>query len=311
MPMQVEDYLGLGLDQMAPASCNERSNGDGRVSLNCPEDLRYTPSPESQGTSLPSQVSSVSDYVSIIYPETRRKVWCYSPNRLTEGEANRLIVFNDGGAYLNAEGPVAAAAVLDTLHQQGAMINTYAVFVQPGQTDRMLTASPLASYTPAEVQRSWEYDRLTGDYGRFLLTEILPLAEDRMQVRFSRNPSDRLLCGISSGGIAAFTAAWMYPQAFGNVLSHCGSFTNIWGGHHYPYLVRTTPRKPLRIFLQSGARDVETLFGDWATANQAMAKALAFAGYEHKFVFGEGGHTLRHGGSVFAESLRWFWPAQA
>ncbi|MDB2510316.1 hypothetical protein N9X32_07320, partial [Pseudomonadales bacterium] len=47
-----------------------------------------------------------------------------------------------------------------------------------------------------------------------------------------------------------------------NVLSHCGSFTNIWGGHNFPYLVRTTPRKPLKVFLQSGANDEETLLGD-------------------------------------------------
>ena len=45
----------------------------------------------------------------------------------------------------------------------------------------------------------------------------------------------RLIGGISSGGICAFNAAWHRPDRFGRVLSHCGSFTAIRGGHHYPY----------------------------------------------------------------------------
>jgi enterochelin esterase family protein len=37
------------------------------------------------------------------------------------------------------------------------------------------------------------------------------------------------------------------------VISWIGSFTNIRGGHNYPWLVRNAPRKPLRVFLQDGA----------------------------------------------------------
>ncbi len=90
-------------------------------------------------------------------------------------------------------------------------------------------------------------------------------------------------------------------------MSHCGSFTNIRGGHNYPYLIRSTPRKPLRVFLQSGAKDAETLFGNWPLANQTMDYALRYAGYEHRFEFGSGGHSLRHGGALLADSLRWLW----
>lgn len=84
-----------------------------------------------------------------------------------------------------------------------------------------------------------------------------------------------------------------------------GSFVNIRGGHNYPYLIRSTPRKPLRVFLQSGARDGNIILGNWALANQRMASALEYAGYEYRFVFGEGGHSARHGGALFADSLRW------
>ena len=124
---------------------------------------------------------------------------------------------------------------------------------------------------------------------------------------FSEDPTERTICGISSGGICAFNAAWHFPEQFGRVLSHCGSFTNILGGHNYPYLVRSTPRKPLRVFLTSGRRDADIVTGSWPLANQAMAAALAFAGYDYRFEFGEGGHNLRHGGALFAEALRWLW----
>ena len=92
------------------------------------------------------------------------------------------------------------------------------------------------------------------------------------------------------------------------MLSHCGSFTNIHGGHNYPYLIRTTPRKPIRVYLTSGKNDAETPAGDWPLANQTMANALTYAGYDYHFEFGEGGHSVRHGGALFADSLRWLWP---
>ena len=60
-----------------------------------------------------------------------------------------------------------------------------------------------------------------------------------------------------------------------------------------------------RAVLTSGAMDLDIPIGSWSLANKQMAAALEYAGYEHKFVFGEGGHSLRHGGAIFADSLRW------
>ena len=112
---------------------------------------------------------------------------------------------------------------------------------------------------------------------------------------------------MSSGGICAFTIAWERPDAFGKVISHCGSFTDIRGGNLYPSLVRKTPRKPLRVFLQSGEKDVDVIFGSWPIANQDMAAALAYREYDYQFVFGEGYHSLKHGGAIFPDTLRWLW----
>jgi enterochelin esterase family protein len=98
------------------------------------------------------------------------------------------------------------------------------------------------------------------------------------------------------------------------VLSWVGSFTNIAsgktgreGGHNYEAMIRKTPRKPIRAFLQDGANDLDNANGNWPLANQQMARALAFAGYDYKFVYGNGFHSNRHGRALLPDALRWLW----
>ena len=155
--------------------------------------------------------------------------------------------------------------------------------------------------------RSLEYDTCSARYVGFLVEELLPTVEAELGCSLTNDPTRRAICGISSGGICAFSAAWHRPDVFGGVISHCGSFTNIRGGHNYPYLVRSTERKPIRVFLQSGALDGNIVFGNWPLANQQMASALEFAGYDYRFEFGEGGHNLCHGGALFADAMRFLW----
>jgi enterochelin esterase family protein len=61
------------------------------------------------------------------------------------------------------------------------------------------------------------------------------------------------------------------------------------------------------VFLPSGAKDCDVVFGNWPLANQEMAAALRYREYDYKFVFGEGGHSLKHGGAIFPETMRWLW----
>ena len=89
-----------------------------------------------------------------------------------------------------------------------------------------------------------------------------------------KDAAGRAICGISSGGICAFTAAWERPDLFSKVLVHVGSFTNIRGGDVYPGLIRKTEQKPIRVFLQDGSGDLDNLHGNWPLANQQMASAL-------------------------------------
>jgi enterochelin esterase family protein len=150
-----------------------------------------------------------------------------------------------------------------------------------------------------------EYDSLGDRYARFLLEELLPPLEQ--QYHLVADPAGRAICGISSGGICAFTVAWERPDAFNKVVSHCGSFTAIRGGNRYPALIRKSAARPLRVFLQTGTRDLDVVFGNWVIANQDMAAALAYKGYDYQFVLGEGGHSLAHGGAIFPDTMRWLW----
>jgi enterochelin esterase family protein len=156
--------------------------------------------------------------------------------------------------------------------------------------------------------RSFEYDSLGDAHARFLLEELLPVALQDLKV--TQDPAGRAICGNSSGGICAFTAAWEHPEAFGKVVSHIGSFTNIRGGYVYPALIRASKekgKKPIRVFLQDGANDLDNLHGNWPLSSQDMAAALKFAGYDYKFVFGDGKHSGKHGASIFPDTLRWIW----
>ncbi len=306
LAMDVEDYLRLGLDKSfqdrgLDAEVNGRSNMEGLEALDVPGDRQYHPCPEAHpGPDVPR--GAVREFLrwdgTRIYEGTVRDVWIYVPEQLEAPTAPSLMVFQDGDLYLDPNGPVRATAVLDSLIHAGELPPTVAVFVMPGERPGM-------TEDEATINRSMEYDSVTPTYVRFLVDELLPFAESEAGVRFSEDPAMRMICGISSGGICAFNAAWHDPSAFGRVLSHVGSFANIRGGHNYPYLIRSTPRKPLRVFLQSGEHDLNIILGNWVLANRLMASALEYAGYEYRFVFGEGGHSLPHGGAVFADSLRW------
>ena len=305
--MDTKTYESLGLHQsmtdVDPARViNGRANREIQNALSTPGDRQYHPNPEAfvaDGTPR-GQVRSYRGWTGArVFPGTARDLWIYTPAGFDPaGPAPALMVFQDGAGYLNRDGPIRAAAVFDTLIAAGEMTPTVGVFVMPGARD----GSP--------QQRSIEYDSVTDAYVRFLLEDVLPFVEAEIGCKLTADPAWRTICGISSGGICAFTAAWYRPDAFGRVLSHCGSFTAIRGGHNYPFLIRSTDRKPIRVWMQSGSADADIILGSWPQANQAVAASLEYAGYDYKFVFGEGGHSLAHGGAVFADALRWLWRSE-
>ncbi len=238
-------------------------------------------------------------WTSKIFPGTERDYWVYAPAQYDGSEPACVMVFQDGGNYAKLNGAFRVPIVFDNLIHAGDMPVTIGIFINPG------VVPPAKAGQKGRRNRSFEYDTLSDQYARFLLEEILP--EVGRKYRLTDDPDKRAIGGISSGGICAFTVAWQRPDAFRKVLSHVGSFTNIRGGHVYPALIRKTEHKPIRVFLQDGAGDLDNLHGHWPLSNQQMAAALKFSRYDYKFVYGDGGHNGKHGGAILPESLRWLW----
>jgi enterochelin esterase-like enzyme len=234
-----------------------------------------------------------------VFPGTVRDFSIYVPAQYDKSKPAALMVFQDGGSYANEKGDFRIPVVFDNLIQKQEMPVTIGVFINPGVVP---ADKPEAK---GRQNRSFEYDSMGDQYAKFLLEEFLPPIEKEYNI--SKDPAQRAIGGISSGGICAWTVAWERPDQFGKVLSHVGSFTNIRGGHVYPALIRKTEHKAIRIFLQDGSNDLDNLHGSWPLANQEMAAALKFAKYDYKFEYGDGGHSGKHGGAIMPESLRWLW----
>jgi enterochelin esterase family protein len=234
-----------------------------------------------------------------VYPGTHRSYWVYVPAQYDGFSHAALMVFQDGQRFMNPD-IAPTIAIFDNLIHSGDMPVTIGVFINPGTRPGIKEPDSI----PMQ-QRQIEYDTQNDDYARLLLTEILREVETKY--RISSNAKMRAIAGISSGAMAAWKVAWAYPEEFGKVMSFVGSYTNILGGHNHAFEVRRTPRKDIRVFLQSGSNDLQLEFGDWPLANKTMASALAFAGYDYRFVFGDGGHDLKHGAAIMSESLIWLW----
>jgi len=230
-----------------------------------------------------------------IYPGTTHEYWVYVPAQYSDAEPACVMVFQDGQGYVSLKGLVRAPTVFDNLIHRGEMPVTIGIFINPGKKEK------------AYGQRDIQYVTMDDTYARFLLEEILP--EVGKDYKLVDDASGRAVAGMSDGGLASFTVAWERPDSFSKIISYIGSYTRLRGGSEYPYLIRKTRGlpKPIRVFLQDGANDINLMEGNWTLANLQMDSALMYARYDYRFELGTGGHDLRHGGAIFPDALRWIW----
>jgi len=246
------------------------------------------------------EVKELEPFTSKIYPGFQHKWWLYIPAQYDGKKPIALMVFQDGAAFVKRDGKFPVPVVLDNLIAKKELPVMAAIFINPGV--------PYDNPTQRTEQRSFEYDTLSPQYARFLLEEVIPQA--RKEVKITDDPNGRGIAGSSSGGICAFTVAWQRPKAFRKVFSAVGSFVNIRGGGVYPDLIRQSPKKPIRAFLQDGVNDA--LGGpfvglNWPEGNRHMTAALAFKGYDYQFVMGTGVHSYKHAAALFPDAMRWLW----
>lgn len=275
------------------------------VAVRAVDDYQLGPDSLERAAGIPKgRIETFQFNDSKVFPETSRDGWVYIPAQYDPAKPAALMVFQDGHAYVDEQGQQRVPIVFDNLIARGEMPVTVGVFINPGHRG---TNGPAAGGWGNRNNRSFEYDSLGDAYARFLIDELLPFVTHQFNLNLSSDPRLRAIAGMSSGGICAFTVAWERPDRFGKVLSQIGSFVNIRGGDVIPGRIRKTERKPIRVFLQDGSNDLNNLHGNWPLANQQMASALAFAGYDHRFVFGDGAHNGKHGGAILPDSLSWLW----
>ena len=259
----------------------------------------FDPATVKMEESLRGEVLKFTLNDSHIYSGTEREIMVYVPQQYTGDVPACLLVCMDGILY-------DATTVMDNLIASGEMPVTIGVFVTPG----------VVYDEEGEVvryNRCKEFDSTDDLFVQFLEQEVLAKVEGMRTlsgktIMLSNDANDRAITGASSGGIAAFTAAWNRPDLFSRVYTTVGTFVAMRGGHEYPAIVRKTEPKPLRIYMQDGWYDVwNPIFGEWFEYNLLMESAFNFAGYEVFHHWNRGNHSIKYGTLAFPDAMRWLW----
>ena len=247
------------------------------------------------------KLSEKHTLTSRIYDGMKYDYWTYASAGVDPNVPAPLMVWQDGQNLEGELSGIRLITVTDNLVQQGLLPPIVHVMIAPGTS------------ADGKAMRSIEYDTVSDHYLRFLMEEVLPDVEKTYKLR--QDGYSRAIAGESSGGIAAFNAAWFMPDKFSRVHSAVGSFTSIqWrskenvdGGNVYPFMVRKDPKRNIRVWMSDGADDLENNQGSWPMQAIQMANSLKFRAYDFHFRFG----TAAHGGAQAAldlpESLTWLW----
>ena len=269
-------------------------------------------------------LSEKIEHTSKIYDGMKSESWIYVPAQYDPKTPAALMVFQDGGGYIQRDANNPTLNVLDNLIAEKKIPVMIAVFINPGDiTDS--PGTPTYNFVKAysdkwhrtlkDSMRSTLYDTVSDRYARFLRDEVLADVQSRYSIR--KDAYNHAITGLSSGGICSFNAAWQMPDQFSRVISWIGSFTSIqWkedpgtpdGGQDYPEKVLREPRRNLRVWLQDGSEDQENdRYGSWPLANVRLANALKLKGYDFHFSFGKGTHNSGQGAAEFPEEMIWLW----
>jgi enterochelin esterase-like enzyme len=198
-----------------------------------------------------------------------------------------VMVFLDGAGFLDPDDDLRAGIVLDNLTHAGDLRPTLGVFVNHRD------------------DRNAEYDTCDRSLADRLTDEVLGAVGERWSI--SDDPHRRGIGGFSSGGSAAFIAAWHRPDSFGRVLCLLPSFAQTHGGNPFLDLIPADPRKDLRVLIQEGLFDLgwDEPEDNWLATNLRMTAALLESAYDVRLVLGDGGHDSNHGGAILPDALRW------
>jgi enterochelin esterase-like enzyme len=250
------------------------------------------------------KLSEKLSHTSRIYEGMVADYWIYVPAQYQAGTPAAVMFWTDGEVHINRDSGSRAMNVWDNLTHEKKIPAMIQVLVSPGTRN-------------GQRLRSIQYDSVDDRFARYVLDEILPEVGQKYNLR--KDGYSRAIAGDSSGAICALNAAWFKTDDFARVLLRIGSFTSIqWprkedgfsakdGGHIFPYLIRKSPKKNIRVHMQDGFGDLENNHGSWPASNLALVNSFKMQGYDFRMTWGNGSHS-RNGGNVqLAEELIWLW----
>lgn len=246
------------------------------------------------------------------YPGTQHTYWVYVPAQYDRTAPASLMIYNDGQAFMNADGDMRAQNVMDNLIFRRELPVMIGVFINPGRRPDQPEPNQ-SEWGDRNTNRPTEYNALDDKYARVIVDELMPVLYKEYNI--SKDPERHGIGGSSSGAIAAFTVAWQRPDEFRKVMSNIGSFVDLRGGNAYPDIIRKNDKKPIRIFLCDGRNDNRgqrpgeeyNQARDWFYQNVRMMQALADKGYDLNYAWGINKHGQKMGSLILPDMMRWLW----
>jgi len=234
-----------------------------------------------------------------------RHVYVYIPKQVAPNAP--FMVVQDGHGYIKRMAPV-----LDNMIAAKRLPAMIIIAADSGGSDAQGS------------QRGLEYDTLSDRYSNWVEEELLPAVEKNYNVTLTKDPEGRAAMGGSSGAICAWTMAWYHPERYHKVLSYSGTFVNQasptdpktprGGWEYHATLIPKAARKPIRIWMEVGEKDLhyddaEQSWHNWPLANNRMAAVLKKKGYDYKYVFArEAKHVdPRVVAQTLPAALEWLW----
>jgi hypothetical protein len=284
------------------------------------------------------------DKSNLLVPTSHAGIWTravdvYVPPGYVAGSEAPFLVLGDGGPrgfYDEKQ----VFTILDNLINQHRVPAMAAILIAAGGQDAQGS------------ERGFEYDAVSGAYAEFVENEVLPLAERHANIKLTKNPDGRATMGISSSGAAAFTMAWFHPELYHRVLAYSPTVVNqqwphnpalpggaweyhsAWAGppvanlsveggkvaksdaHFGSPMIPNSPTKPIRIWFETGDRDlfypaapIADGMHDWVLADERLAKVLADKGYHYQFLFARNAQHVDKAivAQTLPAALEWLW----